>query len=304
MKLVEGILPGPSVQWPLPEVYWVARYDYHPNWGFDSHIHDFFQLIYVIDGRGTAEVGNKTIDLQSTRCLLIPPYVTHSLENDGGAKLRTIDLKFNVHNDELTVPLARFKGAFDDSDGAVRSLLEELHHEAVMGRSFHRELCCTLLMYILIIIVRKTENAESGDEEIAVPLSYSYPSDEVIKDVLNCIHQDFANSDLGLSDLADLVGSSKSYLEKKFRASMGVSIHRYIVRYRVYQAKELLRYSDDPIKEIATRTGFKTVHHFTRVFSEVAGVPPAKWRAFELRTGRKGVVLSPRFYNVDITITE
>ena len=300
MKFVEGRLPGPAPHWRLPEVFWVARYDYQPGWAFDSHAHDFFQLIYVIDGAGTAEIDGLSIDLHPAICLFMPPYANHSLKNDRDIKLRTIDLKFDVHVKELGAFLRQFKGSLDDTEGAIRGLLEELHHEAVMGAAWHCELCCTLLMYILILVARKTK---SDDDESAARLTHSYPSDVAIRELMSYIHQNYANADLNLADLVQVVGHSKSYLEKKFRRVIGLSIHRYIRRYRVYQAKELLRYSEYPIKEIAGLTGFKTVHHFTRVFADITGMPPAKWRAFELRTGRKGIVLSPRFYNVDITNT-
>lgn len=298
MNLVEGILPGPTPEWKLPEVYWVARYDYQPNWAFDSHVHNFFQLIYVMDGAGTAEIGDREIALARNVCLFMPPYVRHSLRASHNVKLRTIDVKFAVLFDDLAETLKRFSGNLEDNDGAIRPLLDELHHEAVMGGAWHREMCCTLLMYILVIIARKTEGANEGS---TVGVTYSYPSDEGMRELLNHIHQHYSNSELSLADLVDVSGYSKSYLEKKFRREMGISIHRYIMRYRVYQAKELLRYSDRPIKEIAFMTGFKTIHHFTRVFSEIESVPPAKWRTFEMRTGRKGVILSPRFVNVDIT---
>ncbi len=299
-SLVKGVLAGRPVKRSLPEVFWVARYDYEPSWGFDPHCHDFYQLIYVVDGNGTVEIGHQSFDLIPPICLLWPPFVRHALRADHDVKLRTLDVKFDADCAELETSLREVSIPVPDSDGAVRGLLEELHHEAVMGGRWHRELCCTLLMYVLIIIARRVTGKQHGE---LTGVSFPNPADEGIKELLCFIHQNYADSELSLNQLAEQVGYSKSYLEKKFRMLMGVSIHRYVRRYRVYQAKELLRYSEYAIKEIAELTGFKSVHHFTRVFSEIEGTPPAKWRAFELRTGRKGVLLSPRFVNIDITKT-
>jgi hypothetical protein len=53
--------------------------------------------------------------------------------------------------------------------------------------------------------------------------------------------------------------------------------HRWLLERRVDRAKELLRHSS-PIAEIALECGFSDQSHFTRVFTNLMGVPPGVWR--------------------------
>jgi len=54
--------------------------------------------------------------------------------------------------------------------------------------------------------------------------------------------------------------------------------------------------SDYELKRIAEATGFATVHHFTRVFTRIAGVSPARW-LIENGVASTGHVMRPGFVN-------
>jgi transcriptional regulator GlxA family with amidase domain len=64
----------------------------------------------------------------------------------------------------------------------------------------------------------------------------------------------------------------------------------------------LIRYSDYELKRIAEMTGFATVHHFTRIFTKLAGLPPGQWRHHERSSGSEDVVLQPGFVNRALTV--
>jgi AraC-like DNA-binding protein len=49
-------------------------------------------------------------------------------------------------------------------------------------------------------------------------------------------------------------------------------------------------------------TGFASVHHFTRVFTRLAGISPARWRERERDGVRQDIVLRPGFINPVLTL--
>lgn len=84
--------------------------------------------------------------------------------------------------------------------------------------------------------------------------------------------------DLAVADLAQVVGMSQYYFSKLFKLSTGITPHQYVMRQRVEHAQELLRDSNTPLAEIATRVGFETQSHFTSVFRRLAGATPKHYR--------------------------
>lgn len=78
--------------------------------------------------------------------------------------------------------------------------------------------------------------------------------------------------------LARRLGVSRPHLAATFRRSTGHTLHGYITERRVTRARELLRHSELNVGEVATRLGFKTIFHFSRVFKQETGLSPRQFR--------------------------
>lgn len=87
---------------------------------------------------------------------------------------------------------------------------------------------------------------------------------------------------LPIPQLARLCNLSVDHFSRVFRQLLGQTPTRFIQERRVAVAAERLIGSDDDITQIAADTGFANRYHFTRVFAQRMGVPPATYR----RTGR------------------
>jgi AraC family transcriptional regulator len=81
-----------------------------------------------------------------------------------------------------------------------------------------------------------------------------------------------------IGDVAAECGLSPSHFSRAFRETTGKPPHRWLIEHRVARAKELLLQSNLPIVEIAADCGFADQSHLTRLFTNLAGVPPGTWR--------------------------
>lgn len=81
-----------------------------------------------------------------------------------------------------------------------------------------------------------------------------------------------------VAELAVLVGLSPSHFAAKFRASTGLSLQRFVNRRRLRAALDVLRSNAAPLAGIALDLGFSSQSHFTRLFSDLTGMTPAKYR--------------------------
>nr|WP_325247959.1 AraC family transcriptional regulator [Amylibacter sp.] len=76
--------------------------------------------------------------------------------------------------------------------------------------------------------------------------------------------------------LAAVAGLSRTRFNAWFRARTGQSPHQWVLHARVTRAKELLL-QDQPLVEVAARTGFSDQAHLNRVFKRITGTPPGLW---------------------------
>ena len=89
----------------------------------------------------------------------------------------------------------------------------------------------------------------------------------------------FLNSDLKLQDVADLLGTNRTYLSNNIKAATGQTFTQYVNTYRVEYAKELLSsHPDEKISAIWAESGFATESSFFRTFKAVTGTTPSEWK--------------------------
>jgi AraC family transcriptional regulator len=86
-------------------------------------------------------------------------------------------------------------------------------------------------------------------------------------------------SPIRIGDLAALAGLSRFHFARVFRASVGQTPHQYVLERRLTRARELVRSSDVPLRDVAAMTGFADQSHLTRTFKRSFGTTPATLRA-------------------------
>jgi AraC family transcriptional regulator len=79
--------------------------------------------------------------------------------------------------------------------------------------------------------------------------------------------------------VANAVRLSVSHFSRTFRHSVGEPPARYLRRYRVKRAQEMMLLTGESLATIAVDCGFADQPHFTRIFSRMVGVSPAAWRS-------------------------
>ncbi len=78
--------------------------------------------------------------------------------------------------------------------------------------------------------------------------------------------------------LAELLGVGRRKLERHFSRALGLSPAEACVRIRLAQARMLLERTDRTVTQIADETGFCDASHLIRIFREVEGQTPERWR--------------------------
>lgn len=86
-----------------------------------------------------------------------------------------------------------------------------------------------------------------------------------------------------LTNLAKVVGVSKSYLCRLFKKETGKTIIEFLNRYRIEEAKRYLTSGETDITDIALKTGFEDANYFSRVFKNMTGIAPSRYRLHHLR---------------------
>jgi two-component system response regulator YesN len=99
----------------------------------------------------------------------------------------------------------------------------------------------------------------------------------VVLKAVNFITENYAK-DISITDISSALFISNVYLSQVFKRETGMGVIKYVIRYRVDQAKKLLRETDEFIYAISEKVGFHEFRHFSRTFRELTGFSPTEYR--------------------------
>jgi AraC-like DNA-binding protein/quercetin dioxygenase-like cupin family protein len=285
---------GVEMLFKTANVLWTARYDYEPGWELRPHAHEFYQAMYFVSGEGTLYLKGVYYAVRPSFMFIAPPNAEHGLL--ARSPLRTLDTKFRVADTQLRKAIG---AVYFEAGREFRTLFENIWAEGEKRAPHCREMCSVHLLHMLLLAVRRTEG--STDTSAATPTAELRVRTALTRKALGYITEHFWE-DLTVQGLADAIGCSERSIRQNFQESVGESPLSYLTGYRIERAKTMIRDSEHELKEIAGMVGFKSIHHFTRVFHKVTGLSPAAWRKRYAERIREDINIDPDFHNADITL--
>jgi transcriptional regulator GlxA family with amidase domain len=102
-----------------------------------------------------------------------------------------------------------------------------------------------------------------------------------------------------LGGIAADSGVSQRQLQRLFRRHLGMTPTQYFLKARLQRARHMLQYSTLSVTEIAIATGFASISHFTRRYTELYGRTPTAERGRTPRRARGTPAVSKRGFTLE-----
>ena len=113
---------------------------------------------------------------------------------------------------------------------------------------------------------------------IASTADVSSETYQIYTRVLAYIQENYPNSMMNVSSVADSFGISIAYLSRIFKKYHGINISEYITGYRLEKAKSLLS-EGRMVGDVVEECGFGSLRTFLRVFKTVEGITPGQYKS-------------------------
>lgn len=123
------------------------------------------------------------------------------------------------------------------------------------------------IVNILTLICTETNESEDNDSALS----------DKLKSILHYLDEHYTE-DISLDQLAEQFYISKYYLSREFKKEYGTTIIQYVLTKKITNAKELLRYSNSSIEEIARLCGIDDASYFNKVFKKMEGCTASEYR--------------------------
>lgn len=113
----------------------------------------------------------------------------------------------------------------------------------------------------------------SNRQEISETKEHDY----YIHEAVNYIQQNFQH-DISVDEVANFCKLNRNYFSRRFKELTGTTPQEFLIQQRLTNAAELLKLTNQPIKNIADQCGYPNQLHFSQAFKKYYGLSPREWR--------------------------
>lgn len=243
------------------------------------HKHDDrFEVMFIRSGSGIYNIDGRGYDVKQGDIMLFNANVLHDESPDASDDL----LIFSCGVEQLKV------------DGLPLNVLTTRAQPAVMpSGEFYDEICHLFDQMWAHVNSKRLFSAEIGDNLLSVLLllcrniwienkqeqeSNNTLLGQRIKDYIDNHYKE----DIALSSITAALNMNQFYLAHVFKDYSGYSPKQYQTRRRIGEAQNLLLSTNLGVTEVANAVGYDNVNNFHRIFHNLVGIPPARYKKFWL----------------------
>lgn len=265
-----------------PFIRYASELNFHGHSGFVG-VHDC-RIIYVKEGNGFFETKDNSFDLKAGYLLYCPAESIYKLAALSNLTLLILNFDLTWQSSHIKyaiapVPIDTFHekknltGNFVDDACFLNELfiikhaseffgsIREIVYEFSEHKIYYREKVGSQLKELLIRLCRRKESGSDNS------------LDKVIDYIRVHYKEEISNRQLG-----ELAGFHEYYLNRLFLKHTGLSLHKYLVKFRLKEARRLLLNTELSISEIGEQIGIYNCAYFSDCFSREYGMSPSKYR--------------------------
>lgn len=238
---------------------------------FANHIHDCFELIYIVRGRFTFTAEGSTFFLKENDIICIPPNLFHFLENlDQEFERYIIQIKSPALKKYLSVTKpCKYYAKNNKEVLDTFSRFDSFYH-LFHSNNKHLLRLTELLLEQMLILLTKIEWSEMNESDYHLHASGNHVLDDIIEYINNNIE-----NVRSLEQLANHFYISINQLNKIFLKNWHITPMKFIEYKRMVYAKTLIQKGTKPL--VASQLlGYNNYSTFFRNYKKFNGISPTE----------------------------
>lgn len=228
-----------------------------------THVHDFFEIEYIIKGSGTYIIDGVEYEIQDNMLFFMSPSAFHSFDH---VQAEIVNVMFPCSICDMSILFELFfakKSAVftDDPSTLIKRHLDRIVH------------CCKSKDYNYAINFLQCLLYELNT---LTPFSSTHYTTHVQSAIIY-ITENFREN-ITLTNTAEHVGIVPVYLSKLFLKEIGVNFKVYLDNIRFDHATKLLTFSNISIADVCAQSGFVDYANFHKRFKKKYNTTPKGYR--------------------------
>ena len=250
-----------------------------PNYVFAGEMHDFWEMLYVKKGSVCVSGDERVYELKENDIIFHKPMELHKFHANTEAEIFVMSF---ILNGDLCQRLSQRTQTLSsrqkyELQGIIRLFednkvpSEDLYYQYIgafdKNRSLTNQVACATELFLLSVC---------EDGSAVIPASESLDAEIFKRCVI--LMEERITEPVAVSDFAQMLNVSVSYLKKVFSKYAGIGVHKYFIRTKITYACKLLKDGKN-VYEVADILSFSSPNYFCLVFKRETGKTPTQSRS-------------------------
>lgn len=236
--------------------------------------YSFFQMVYVISGKGFLFINGNAISYQTGNLMLLTPNDTHTFDITVTTEFLLVKLNSEYvknyksksidHIECLLHYATHLSGCIlkrKEDEILVKSISESVIHVMSNKDIYDEDLITHYVNALIVIAARNIAKIK--------PLGVTESADKRVLEIINYIQSNiYFPQEIKISVIAAKFDISETYLGSYFKSHCGETIQSFVSNYKIRLIEHRLRFSDMRINEIVDEFGFSDESHLNKFFKK------------------------------------
>ncbi|MEE3420403.1 MAG: AraC family transcriptional regulator [Lachnospiraceae bacterium] len=251
----------------------VGRQKCTPGYQWGPGVRDHYLIHYISEGRGTYTTGGQTYPLVAGDTFLATPDTEILYRADEEEPWTYSWVGFTGTDAPVILGRTDFSDTCPVLKGipygkALEDQLAQIN--AAFGNGFPHAVEMAGQLYLLLSIMVKNASHQRIEEKTSGQA-------ENVRHAIDYISSRYSYN-ISIEEIAAYVGVSRGTLVRQFEEEVHISPKKYVDRFRIRRAADLLEKTDLPIASVAASVGYESGLYFSKVFKKIMHVTPSAYR--------------------------
>ena len=262
----------------IRHLYTAFEVYYDSGFSFDGESHDFWEVVYVIDGVVEASADENVYRLSKNQMIFHKPMEFHKLWTPAGEHSHLFILSFIADGDSINEfrnsvfslnvsqqeQMLRFINLFRNVSSKTRHTKPSPEYISHWNDTpYFSQIAANNLELLFLMLLEDNKKVSAVTHN---------PEAEIYNRIIKLM-QNNINSQMSLLEIARSCNISVSTLKTLFSEYSGYGVHKYFIKLKINAAIELLQ-SGKSIAAISEELGFNNPNYFSYVFKRETGHSP------------------------------
>lgn len=243
---------------------------------FPRHMHPFYELHYIIKGKGTLVLDDEQYELSAGHLFFTAPKVYHAQLTDIEDNMEEYHFAFEIlQNDKVKIgEIGKFFKQTDfyicKDTCNIKSLFEEIERETNLQQIGFSSVVCAFLQTILLKTARNyfQERNETANKNILEERRQLVLDEAFL----------YSYKDVTLQSLSDFLHLDVRQIQRIIYKKYGMSFVQLRMHSRLSAAQNMIANNEGTLLQIAERCGYENYAYFAKIFKEKFGVLPSEYK--------------------------